>query len=124
MIRSLLLFAAIAATPALGEPTFHFYGAEDCPPCMAFKRDHLNDVIRLGAAEGFAVAENVTARTSEVATPGIFGAADAMLRDGLEASGGIAYPPLFVTSDDGATAFSHGADWATALAETRTRAAQ
>ena len=77
---SALALAPAGQVQAAGTVTFHFYGAEDCPPCMAFKRDHLADVKAGGSALGFAVEDNVIPRTRDVPNPGVYGDRDPILR--------------------------------------------
>lgn len=116
-------FAAMAlATTAFASDadkvTFHFYGAEDCPPCMAFKRNHLEDVRAEGAELGFAVEDNVIAKTRDVPNPGVYGERDAILRlaaPQLE----VVYPPIFFISKGGEIVSVHAHDWRTALQEAR-----
>lgn len=46
-------FMQSAATAEVSQITFHFYGAEDCPPCMAFKRKGLPVVEQSARASGY-----------------------------------------------------------------------
>lgn len=86
------------ATEAPDHPlTFHFYGALDCPPCMAFKRNHLQNVMKTGQIHGFNVAENIISKTKDVAKQGSYGDRDAILRRAA-AELPVAYPPLFFIS--------------------------
>lgn len=114
-MRAAMFAILMSATPAWAEPVFHFYGALDCPPCMAFKRNHLADVQATGVEYGFTVAENLVARTAEVPQVGIYGAADPILREALEQGGLIAYPPVFFVSEDGKVRSVHGHDSRSAL---------
>lgn len=115
-MRFLAFLATLAAVPAQAETVFHFYGALDCPPCMAFKRDHLADVQAAGEAEGFAVAENLIDRTTDVPDHGIYGATDPLLRAALTLADLTPYPPVFFVTVDGAVTSVHGHDWAAARA--------
>lgn len=100
---------------AAAEPvTFHFYGAEDCPPCMAFKRDHLAHVQAEGQDRGFAVEDNVIRRTRDVPKEGVYGDRDAILRLAAPQLDYV-YPPIFFVSKGGEIMSVHGHDWAAAL---------
>ncbi|UWQ93861.1 hypothetical protein K3727_22675 (plasmid) [Rhodobacteraceae bacterium M382] len=94
--------------------TFHFYGAQDCPPCMAFKRDHLADVQAEGRALGFAVEDNVIARTRDVPDVGVYGERDPILRIAAQQLE-LTYPPIFFVSRDGQVMSVHGPRWQDAL---------
>ncbi|WP_291732014.1 hypothetical protein [Leisingera sp. F5] len=118
-----LTVAAGGQAIAAGAVTFHFYGAEDCPPCMAFKRDHLAGVKAEGGALGFEVEDNVIRRTRDVPTPGVYGERDPILRlaaPQLE----FVYPPIFVVSQAGRIVSVHGHDWRAALDSARQLAGQ
>jgi thiol-disulfide isomerase/thioredoxin len=108
-------FSIMIATAAASDTvTFHFYGAEDCPPCMAFKRNNLADVQAQGASIGFVVEENVIPKTQDVPTEGVYGDRDAILRSAapqLE----VVYPPIFFVSAANKIVSVHGHDWASAL---------
>ena len=86
LIALVLLLGLFAGPAQASEDTelpgviYHFYGAEDCPPCMAFKRDGLAVVEAAAETEGFAVAVNIVERTRDVPNPGAFGPADPVLR--------------------------------------------
>lgn len=122
--------AAFIATVLLGVPaqasdqvTFHFYGAEDCPPCMAFKRDHLADVQALGETQGFIVKDNVIKRTRDVPKVGAYGDRDPILRlaaPQLE----LVYPPIFFVSSGGQIVSVHGHNWRAALQDAQRMAEQ
>lgn len=103
--------AAIAANPPV---TFHFYGAQDCPPCMAFKRDHLANVQAQGQAMGFHVEDNVIARTRDVPKVGVYGDRDPILRVAAQQLE-LAYPPIFFVSRAGVVVSVHGPNWQDAL---------
>lgn len=115
--------AGVAVTALIAGParasdqvTFHFYGAEDCPPCMAFKRNNLADVQALGKTHGFNVEDNVITRTRDVPKAGVYGDRDPILRlaaPQLE----LVYPPIFFVSQGGQIASVHGPDWSAALSE-------
>ena len=120
--------AALSLTWGAGvraaEPiTFHFYGAEDCPPCMAFKRDHLEDVKAEGSELGFAVEDNVITQTRDVAKTGVYGERDPILRLAVPQLEYV-YPPIFFVSQGGAIASVHGHDWQAALEAARHLAGQ
>lgn len=117
-------FLAFGADQALAEKppvTFHFYGAKDCPPCMAFKRDGLPVVEAAAAQLGFQVAVNVIDRTWDVATPGSYGATDAILRRAGARMKRV-YPPIFFVSHAGRVLSVHDADWRAALARAKAAA--
>lgn len=118
-----LTVAAGGQANATGAVTFHFYGAEDCPPCMAFKRDHLAEVRAEGNALGFAVEDNVIPRTRDVPTPGVYGERDPILR--LAAPHlKFVYPPIFFVSQAGGIVSVHGHDWRAAMEAARQLAGQ
>lgn len=104
------LLGGVATADPAPPPTFHFYGAEDCPPCVAFKRSHLAEVEASGRRAGFNVEAQVIPRTRDVPTVGAYGTADDILRNALD-SGGRPYPPIFFVSRDGAILSVHGPDW-------------
>lgn len=114
-MRVLFLAAMLFAMPAAAETEFHFYGAEDCPPCMAFKHNHLPGVQATGETSGFAVAENVIARTADVPRVGIYGEADPLLRDALAVGDLTPYPPIFFLTKDDRVLSVHGANWREAM---------
>lgn len=117
-------FLAFGADQALAEKapvTFHFYGAKDCPPCMAFKRDGLPVVEAAAAQLGFKVAANVIDRTWDVATPGSYGATDAILRRAGARMKRV-YPPIFFVSRSGRVVSVHDADWRAALTRAKAEA--
>lgn len=103
--------------------TFHFYGALDCPPCMAFKRNHLADVQVEGQSLGFAVEENIIAKTRDVPNLGVYGDRDPILRlaaPQLE----FVYPPIFFVSQGGQIKSVRGHDWRAALEDAKRLADQ
>lgn len=120
MLLGLALITALFATSLQSKEAmaadiqFHFYGAEDCPPCMAFKRDHLADVQDAGATHGFTVAANIIPRTLDVPVKGVFGEGDPILRTALT-HGGRAYPPIFFVSRNDRVVSVHAHDWEAAL---------
>eukprot|EP00494_Astrolonche_serrata_P001778 UN01784 len=59
---------------------FHFYGANDCPPCMAFKRNYLSVVKASAQEHGYSVKVNTIGKIQHVAQKGSYGSADALLR--------------------------------------------
>lgn len=103
-----------AGQPAASDITFHFYGAENCAPCMAFKRNHLPNVTAVAEEMGFAVAANVIARTRDVATVGSFGEADPILRKAAPQLRRV-YPPIFFVTDGSDVLSVHDADWRAAF---------
>ena len=103
-----------AGKPAASDITFHFYGAENCPPCMAFKRNHLPNVTAVAEEMGFSVASNVIARTRDVATVGSFGEADPILREAAPQLRRV-YPPIFFVTQGDDVLSVHGADWRAAF---------
>lgn len=89
---------------------FHFYGAFDCPPCMAFKRDGLPVVQASAQENGFRVAVNIIDKTADVPTKGVYGKADTLLRvAGKQLK--YVYPPIFFLTVDGEVHSVHGAKW-------------
>ncbi|MEM8796072.1 MAG: hypothetical protein AAGE61_10935 [Pseudomonadota bacterium] len=126
LVALFLLLPVLFVSPGFAETaspsvTFHFYGAEDCPPCMAFKRNHLSDVRAEGEAEGFAVAENIIEKTREIATIGIFGNADVLLRRvGPQLL--RVYPPIFFVTDGEEIVSVDRHDWRAALASAKAAA--
>lgn len=117
----LLVVFALGAGRVLAQEshvTFHFYGAKDCPPCMAFKRDGLPIVQAAAAKSGFRIAVNIIDRTQNVATLGSYGSADAMLR-----RAGVRlkrmYPPIFFVTRSGQILDVHDANWRAALARAK-----
>lgn len=115
--------AAAAATALIGGParaadqvTFHFYGADNCPPCVAFKRNYLAKVQEQGAVHGFAVEANMTARIRDVPKVGTYGERDPILRLATPQLD-LVYPPIFFVSKGGQINSVHGHDWSAALRE-------
>ena len=123
--RTILL--SILAAPTLlraqTEPSviFHFYGAENCPPCIAFKRDGLPIVQATGRDVGFDVRENLIARTEDIGQVGVYGPADALLREAGEILGRV-YPPIFFITRGDEILSVHGPDWRSALDTAETAA--
>ncbi|WP_299043255.1 hypothetical protein [uncultured Tateyamaria sp.] len=95
---------------------FHFYGAQNCPPCIAFKRAGLPIVQAAGDASGFSVIENMIARTQDIGDVGIYGPADPLLR---QAGGQLnrIYPPLFIVTRGDDILSAREGDWRSALAD-------
>ncbi len=111
---SCLLTPAWAENDGERDVAFHFYGAFDCPPCMAFKRDGLPVVEASGEELGFTVRANLIEKTRNVATPGAYGEADPLLREaGLQMD--RVYPPVFFVTRKGEIHSVHGHDWEEAL---------
>lgn len=112
---------AIGSTAQAGtDPNviFHFYGAEDCPPCMAFKRNNLPDVRAEGEAHGFAVEDNIIAKTRDVPNAGAYGDRDAILRLAAPQLP-LVYPPIFFVSQREEIVSVHAHDWQAALKAAR-----
>lgn len=116
--RSIL--ALLVAVPALARGqttekiTFHFYGARNCPPCIAFKRDGLPVVQAAGQQAGFDVIENLIDRTEDIDQLGIYGESDALLREaGLQMN--RIYPPIFFVTQGDRIVSVHGPRWEDAL---------
>ncbi|MEM8851138.1 MAG: hypothetical protein AAGE03_14025 [Pseudomonadota bacterium] len=118
MLRLIFAGLALLPAPAFADITFHFYGAENCPPCMAFKRDHLAGVQAIGNADGFMVHENVIRDLRDMPEIGIYGDSDPILRAALDV-GGRPYPPVFFVSDGDTVLSVHGQDWQAALLAAR-----
>lgn len=114
----------VAPDPACaGNVTFHFYGAHDCPPCMAFKRDGL-PLVRYSASEnGYNISENLIARTIDVPRHGSFGENDAQLREAASALDQV-YPPIFFVTRDELLVSVYGDDWRAAMARAEAEATQ
>ncbi|MEM7710680.1 MAG: hypothetical protein AAF264_08020 [Pseudomonadota bacterium] len=117
MLRALFTLILLA-TPAAAGTAFHYYGAENCPPCRAFEREYLAGVRAIGAADGFAVHEHRIPDLRQMPRPGVYGPADPLLRAAL-AMGGRPFPPVFFMTVDGAVISVHGADWAATLLAAR-----
>ena len=102
--------------------TFHFYGASDCAPCMAFKRSGLPVVNASAKSTGFGVAVNMIDKTVDVPKPGSYGDTDALLRI-AEKQLDIVYPPIFFVSKNGQIVSVHRGDWKEALVSAEREAA-
>lgn len=126
MLRSALVAAALtvavpsaaaAADAAKDAPVaFHFYGADDCAPCVAFKRDGLPVVQASASKTGYAVAANMIRRTRDVSNPGAYGDGDPLLRragDKLE----WLYPPIFIVTRGDEILSAKRGDWRAAMKE-------
>ncbi|WP_343565294.1 hypothetical protein [Kiloniella sp. b19] len=100
---------------------FHYYGAIDCPPCVAFKKEGLPVVSRAGLKNGFEVRVHQLAKTVDVFRVGSFGSADPLLREAALELDSL-YPPVFVITLDGALYSSHGFEWEEALEAARSLA--
>lgn len=108
--------ARAAGSGGAGEAvTFHFYGAEDCPPCMAFKRDGLPKVQDAAKAQSFDVAVNIIKRTRDVPALGSYGATDPLLRRAVETLSRT-YPPIFFVTEGGEVLSVWEGKWEEALA--------
>ncbi|NVO57036.1 hypothetical protein HW561_14670 [Rhodobacteraceae bacterium B1Z28] len=118
-----LALAAAGRAATDDQITFHFYGALDCPPCMAFKRNHLADVQAEGRSLGFAVEENIIAKTRDVPNPGVYGDRDPFLRVAAPQLDFV-YPPIFFVSKGGQIKSVHGHDWQAALEDAKRLAGQ
>ena len=105
----------MATAEQTADVTFHFYGAENCPPCMAFKRDGLPVVKASGEALDYGVAENLIARTRDIGEVGIYGETDALLREAGEQLPRV-YPPIFFVTRGDEILSVNGADWRKAMA--------
>ena len=115
------LLIGVLQTTAPAAPdgvTFYFYGAEDCPPCMAFKRDGLPVVEEAAAEAGFAVSANVIRNTRDIESIGVFGATDPILRKAGRRLDRV-YPPIFFVTRGDTVLSVHGHDWRAALREAR-----
>lgn len=115
------LFAALVVGFFLSTPqaraagvAFHFYGAYDCPPCMAFKNRHLDGVEAAAKTHGFSVQVNVINTTRDVPKPGSFGDADGVLRAAKPELGRI-YPPIFIVTRGDQIVMAKRSDWRAAL---------
>lgn len=113
----------MGSAASASDVTFHFYGAENCPPCLAFKRNHLEDVRAAGRAAGFDVTENMVASIRDVPVEGSYGDTDALLR---EAATELVrtYPPIFFVTDGTDVVSVHGGNWRGALESAEARAAE
>jgi hypothetical protein len=113
-----LALAALPPVAAVAEPTFRLYGAEDCAPCLAFKRDHLAGIRAIGRDAGFAVELHDIPHLRDMGRPGIYGPADPVLRAALGPLG-RAFPPVFLVTDGDRVLSVHGPDWGAALLAAR-----
>ncbi len=87
--------------------TFHFYGAQDCPPCMVFKNRHLEDVEAEGSKLGFNVSTNVIEFTADVPITGVYGKSDSILRLAAKQLQ-VVYPPIFFITYNDQVVSVHG----------------
>lgn len=117
LLISFGIFIGFVAGPAMAENSvvFHFYGAKDCPPCMAFKRSGLPEVETAAQEAGFTVAVNVIDKTRDVPNLGSFGDTDPILREAAEQMD-VVYPPIFFVTRNSAIISIHDDDWEEALA--------
>ncbi|MES0884432.1 hypothetical protein [Roseibium sp. SCP14] len=97
------------------EITFHFYGAEDCPPCMAFKRSGLPVVQKSAQENGYLVSVNIIEKTRDVPKPGSYGKADDLLRKAASELKRV-YPPIFFVTKGDEVVVVYEGDWESALA--------
>lgn len=109
-----LVTGPVGAAGAGDHVTFYFYGADNCPPCLAFKRNHLANVQAQGATHGFTVEVNMTSKIRDVPKVGTYGDRDPILRVAAEDLR-IVYPPIFFVSQGGEVVSVHAHDWAAAL---------
>lgn len=114
MMALVALILQVTSPAAANNVTFHFYGAEDCGACMAFKRDGLPVVERSATAKGFAVSANIIPKTRDVPAVGIFGEADPILRVAARQLDYV-YPPIFFVTRGETVLSVHGHDWRAAL---------
>lgn len=112
----LCLAPFVARAQSTDQITFHFYGARNCPPCIAFKRDGLPIVQTSGDASGFAVTENLIERTQDIGEVGIFGPADPLLREAAKQLSRV-YPPLFIVTRGSDILSAQEGDWRSAMAD-------
>ena len=103
--------------------TFHFYGAVDCGPCMAFKKSHLPHVKEEAARRGFDVAVNIIERSRDIERTGVYGDSDEILRLAAKQLEFV-YPPIFFVSRNGVVLAAYRSDWKAALAHAQREAAQ
>lgn len=109
--------SVLLSSPAFSNDSgviFHFYGAEDCPPCMAFKHRHLEHVQAEGRNLGFTVEDNVINKTADLPKIGVYGSRDKMLRRAADQLAQT-YPPIFFVSHNGEVVSVHGPKWQAAL---------
>lgn len=111
----------LAPAASASDVTFHFYGAENCLPCLAFKRNNLDDVRAKGAEVGFDVVENMVPTIRDVPVEGSYGAADPLLRKAATELVRT-YPPIFFVTDGDAVISVHGGNWRGALQSAEERA--
>jgi len=110
-----LFFSHLAFSMQNNEVGFHFYGANDCPPCMKFKKNYLQKVMLEGKEYGFSVSENIIDETSDVDSVGVYGVNDALLRKAGEQLPFV-YPPIFFVTDKKNNVVSaYLGDWESAL---------
>ena len=119
--RTFFILAMLASSALSGNVmaaksniTFHFYGAQDCGPCLDFKRTHLEKVRKQGAELGFAVKDNMVRYTTDVARNGAYGDSDALLRKATQKRG-HAYPPIFFVTKGNEVIATYEGNWKKAL---------
>lgn len=113
IISGLIASHSMAETPK-GAVGFHFYGADNCPPCQRFKNNHLADVKRLGEQKGFTVHANMVPKISDVSKTGIYGESDTLLREAAK-NLRFTYPPIFIVTYNGQVKKAYLQDWRSAL---------
>ena len=89
---------------------FHFYGANDCPPCMAFKRNYLSVVKASAREHGYSVKVNIIGKIQHVAQKGSYGKADPLLRK-AESSLSFVYPPIFIVTVNDDVVIAKNGSW-------------
>ncbi len=119
----LVCAASTSAFATTANVTFHFYGAVDCGPCMAFKKTHLPHVKEEAERTGFAVSVNIIERSRDIERAGIYGDSDGILRLAAKQLDFV-YPPIFFVSRNGVILAAYRSDWKAALAHARRETAQ
>lgn len=89
---------------------FHFYGANDCPPCMAFKRNYLSLVKASAQEHGYSLKVNIIGKIQDVSEKGSYGSADPLLRK-AEPSLSFVYPPIFIVTVNGDVVMAKTGNW-------------
>ncbi len=115
---------AVERGSSSGAPvTFHFYGADNCPPCQRFKRDGLPVVEASARRLGFKVKVNFIGRTRDIGKVGIYGPSDDLLRRAGQRMERV-YPPVFFVTRGDRIVSVHDANWREALRAVETAARQ
>ncbi|MEO0946040.1 MAG: hypothetical protein AAFY06_14610 [Pseudomonadota bacterium] len=121
------VLAAIATSPSFAfaqtkiPVAFHFFGAQNCPPCIAFKRANLPMVQASGDQNGFDVFEHLIERTEDIGQIGIYGVADPLLRQASPMLQRI-YPPIFMVTQGPDILAAREGDWRSILDATEAAA--